>query len=286
MGQKKKKQGKEQRQKERLKKNPKLNAANADPHLLYENSVQAVDAEIDFVDETFTTTRGQQARFLREDFCGTGNTSCEWVRRRRDNYAIGVDLDEDVMDWGRERHIVGLSDSQQDRIALVNANVMTVDTPPQDIVLAMNFSYWIFKQRAILRDYFSRVYDALNEQGMFVLDCFGGYDASRVMKENTKYDDYTYTWHQAAYNPISGDYRCHIHFKFKDGSRIKKAFSYDWRLWTLPEIQEILREAGFAKVTTYWQGWNEDETEANGEFSALKVADPDAGWICYIVADR
>lgn len=286
MGQQKNKQRKGKPKKKGSKKTQILTAANADPHLLYENSVQAVDAEIDFVDETYTATRGQSATFLREDFCGTGNTSCEWVRRRPGNYAIGVDLDEDVMNWGRERHIVGLTDSEQGRIALINADVLQLETPPQDIVLAMNFSYWVFKQRAVLRDYFRRVHRALNERGMFVLDCFGGYDAARVTKETTKYKDYTYTWHQAAYNPISGDYRCHIHFKFPDGSRLKKAFTYDWRLWTLPEIKEILTEAGFAKVTTYWQGWNEDETEANGEFSALEVADADAGWICYMVADR
>ena len=286
MRQETKRRRKEKRQRKRSEKSPKLTAANADPHLLYENSVQAVDAEIDFVDNTYTTLRDQPARFLREDFCGTGNTSCEWVRRRPDNYAIGVDLDEEVMSWGRERHIAWLSDDEQERVALVNADVMSVDTPPQDIVVAMNFSYWVFKQRATLQAYFSRVHAALNEQGLFVLDCFGGYDVSRVMKENTKYDDYTYTWHQASYNPISGDYRCHIHFKFKDGSRLKNAFTYDWRLWSLPEIQEILCDAGFSNVKTYWQGWNEDETEADGEFTPLEVADPDAGWICYIVAEH
>ncbi|MFT4563486.1 MAG: cyclopropane fatty-acyl-phospholipid synthase-like methyltransferase [Gammaproteobacteria bacterium] len=270
----------------RKKKAIPLTAKTADRHLLYENSVQAVDAEIDFVDATYTATRGRDAKFLREDFCGTGNTSCEWVRRRRDNYAVGVDLDEDVMDWGRERHVVGLSDSEQERIALIKADVTTVRTPPQDIVLAMNFSYWVFKKRSGLRDYFAMVRDSLGADGMFVLDCYGGYDAFREMKESTKYDDYTYVWDQAAYNPVSGEMLCHIHFKFKDGTRLKKAFTYDWRLWTLPELREILSEAGFSKVTTYWQGWNEDETEANGEFTAVETADADAGWISYVVADR
>ncbi|MDA0822037.1 MAG: class I SAM-dependent methyltransferase [Proteobacteria bacterium] len=263
-----------------------LTAKTADRHQLYVDSVQAVDAEIDFVDSTFTATRDRQAKFLREDFCGTGNTSCEWVRRRSDNYAIGVDLDEDVMNWGRERHIVNLSGSEQQRIALINNDVLTVQTPPQDIILAMNFSYWVFKQRALMREYFSKVRDALVIDGMFMLDCYGGYDAFREMEETTKHKGYTYVWDQAAYNPVSGEVLCHIHFKFKDGTRLKKAFTYDWRLWTLPELLEILNEAGFSKVTTYWQGWNEDETEGNGEFTPVVTADADAGWLCYIVADR
>lgn len=268
------------------KKTAKLTAKTADRHVLYENSVQAVDAEIDFVDETFEQVRGRRAKFLREDFCGTANTSCEWVRRRPDNHAIGVDLDEDVMAWGRKRHIAKLKPSEQERIALVSADVVDVDTPPQDIVLAMNFSYWVLKERAQLRKYFANVRAALVKDGMLFLDCYGGYDASRVMKEHTEYDDYRYTWHQAAYNPVTGEMRCHIHFKFNDGSRLKKAFSYEWRLWTLPEIREILSEAGFSKVTVYWQGWDDDEDEGNGEFTPVTNAEPDAGWISYITAER
>ncbi|MCA9297734.1 MAG: hypothetical protein KDA28_01630, partial [Phycisphaerales bacterium] len=59
-----------------------LTAKTADRHILYQESVQNVEAEIDFVDEQFRKRRGRHARRLREDFCGTANTSCEWVRRR------------------------------------------------------------------------------------------------------------------------------------------------------------------------------------------------------------
>ena len=284
MGQKRKKRAKGK--KASKKKSASLTADNADPHILYENSVQAVESEIDFVDETFASLRGRKANFLREDFCGTANTSCEWVRRRDENYAIGVDLDEAVLQSGRKRHVANLTDHQCERLALVKADVIEVETPPQDIVLAMNFSYWIFKERARLRDYFANVHASLGEEGVFFLDCYGGYDASHVMKEHTKYKDYTYTWDQAAYNPITGEILCHIHFKFKDGSRLKKAFTYDWRLWTVPEIHEILSEAGFAKVVVYWQGWDEDEEEGNGEFLPADDADADAGWISYIGAER
>ena len=65
-------------------------------------------------------------------------------------------------------------------------------------------------------------------------------------------------WDQKAYNPINGDMLCHIHFSFPDGSKIKKAFTYDWRLWTLPEIRELLLEAGFQRATVYWEGTNEE----------------------------
>ncbi len=260
-------------------------AERADRHTLYEQAVQCVEAEVDFIDETFKAVRGRTPEVLREDFCGTANTACEWVRRRRKNKAIGVDLDESVLAWGRAHNVAALGQAAN-RITLVSENVIKVDTLPPDVIIAMNFSYWIFKKRQQLRRYFRRVRQALGSDGIFILDAFGGYDSFRVTKDKTKNEGFTYIWDQAYYNPITGDMRCHIHFKFPDGSRIKNAFSYDWRLWTLPEVQELLAEAGFDRITVYWQGTDEETGEANGEFEPATVGEPDAAWIVYIVAQK
>jgi len=259
-------------------------ASQADKHVLYEESVQCAEAEIDFVATTFRRLRQRSARLVREDFCGTANSSCEWIRRHKANRAIGVDLDAEVQQEGRERHIANLSPQQQERIKLVHADVMTVKTDPVDVVLAMNFSYWVFKERAALIRYFKRVYECLVDDGILFLDCFGGYEAFKEMKEEREYEDFTYVWHQARYNPITGDYVCKIHFKFKDGSRLKNAFVYEWRLWTLPELVEILTEAGF-QASVYWEGSDEDG-DGNGEFTLTQKGDADAGWIAYVVAQK
>lgn len=261
-------------------------ADKADRHALYEQAVQCVEAEIDFVDTTFTELRGREARYLREDFCGTGNTSCEWVRRRRGNYATGIDLDTEVLAWGEKHHVETLSAAERKRIALLEGNVMDTKTSLQDVVLAMNFSYWLFKERADLTRYFRRVRDSLVDDGVFFLDCYGGYDAFRELKEKTRHDGFTYVWDQASYNPVDGNLVCHIHFRFPDGSQLKKAFTYDWRLWTMPEVREVLKEAGFSRTIVYWQGWDEDEEAGSGEFEAVESADADAGWIAYIAAIR
>ena len=261
-------------------------AESADCHALYEDAVQSAESEIDFVDAQFQQLRGRRAQHLREDFCGTANVCCEWVRRRARNVATGVDLDSEVLAWGKAHHVASLSPEAQQRVTLLEGDVMRVETSPQDLVLAMNFSYWIYKERAALRAYFRRIHSALADDGVFFLDCFGGYDAFRELKESTKHDGFTYVWDQAAYNPVNGHMQCHIHFKFKDGSRIKNAFSYDWRLWTIPEIREILEEAGFIKSGVYWQQWDDDEEEGTNEFELVETADADAGWICYIAAEK
>ena len=66
---------------------------------------------------------------------------------------------------------------------------------------------------------------------------------------------------------------------------MEKAFTYEWRLWTLPEIRELLEEAGFGRVTVYWEGTDEDG-EGNGEFEPTTRGDADAGWIAYLVAEK
>ena len=165
---------------------PRL-AEQADKHILYEQSVQCVESEIDFVDETFTKIRGRSAQLLREDFCGTTNTSCEWVKRRDGNIAYSIDLDPEVLEWGEKNHIAKLNDEQLSRINVLNMDVMKTDINPVDIILAMNFSYWIFKDRVIMKKYFRHVYEGLHNDGIFFLDAFGGYEAFQEMEERTPF---------------------------------------------------------------------------------------------------
>ena len=259
-------------------------AEQADRHVYYEKAVQCVESEIDFVDEQFTKIRKRKACTLREDFCGTTNTSCEWVKRRKNNVAYCIDLDEEVLDWGKKNKIAKLTDDQKKRIHVIHDNVMTVKTEPTDIVIAMNFSYWLLKERNLTIKYFKRIYKSLVKDGIFFLDAYGGYEAYQELTEKTKNKNFTYIWDQARYNPITGIAKCHIHFKFKDGSRMMKAFTYEWRVWTLPEILEMLTEAGF-KPTVYWEQADEDG-EGNGEFIPETEGDADAGWIAYLVAEK
>lgn len=259
-------------------------AARADRHHLYENSVQDPDAEVNFVAREFRQLRGRPARRLREDFCGTASVAATWVKRHSQNRAVGVDLDPEVLAWARRHTLRRLGAVRRSRLRLLEADVMTVQTPPQDVLLAMNFSYWIFKTRDALRDYFKATHRALADDGIFMLDCYGGYDAFRVLKERRELKDFTYIWDQAAYNPVTGDLRCHIHYEFPDRSLLRKAFTYDWRLWTLPELREVLAEAGFARTIVYAQGWDEGEEEPDGEYLPVETADPDAGWVVYVVA--
>ena len=261
-------------------------ADTADRHHYYQLAVQCVESEIDMVDKTYRELRGKSAKHLREDFCGTGNTSCEWVRRRRANTAIGLDLDDEVLDWGRRHNIGKLNAHQQARVNLVKQDVRAAGASDADIILAMNFSYQIFKTRDDLRAYFIAAHAALKDDGVLMMDGFGGHDAWRTIKEKTKYDDFTYHWHQDKFNPITFEARCRIHFKFPDGSKMKNAFTYEWRMWTLPEIRNLLTEAGFKRSTVYWEGTDEETGEGNDEYTPTEQGEDDPSWIVYITAEK
>jgi len=268
------------------KKKPTL-AARADRHRLYEMSVQDPKAECRFVHRTFRKLRGRPARVLREDFCGTAAVSCEWVRRDKENTATGVDLDPEVLEWARKHNLAGLKPARKLRVKLLQEDVLMVDTGrPADVVLAMNFSYMIFKTRMQLLAYFSKVRAGLARDGVFMLDAFGGYEAYKEIRETTRHKGFHYIWEHARFNPITSEILCHIHFRFPDGSKLKQAFSYDWRLWTLPELQELLAEAGFAQVAVYWEEVDEDSGEGTGHYVPSDTGDADPGWVCFIVAEK
>ena len=114
-------------------------AEQADIHELYEQSVQSVETEVEFLRTTFKSIRGRDAHSYREDFCGTASASCQWVNQGPEYQAYSVDFDADVLDWGRQNRVSRLDAGTQDRIELIEGNVLSTETPPVDILGAFNF---------------------------------------------------------------------------------------------------------------------------------------------------
>lgn len=265
-------------------------ASQADPLHLYGRAVQNPQADIDFITRVWGERRRRAARALREDFCGTALVCREWVLRHPHHEALGVDCDATVLAWARRHSLAGLSAHQRQRLELRQGDARAVRSDPMDLVLAMNFSYWLLMSRAELLAYFRAVHETLAEDGLFFLDAYGGYDAPRELVETRRIEDgcgepFTYVWEQADFDPISARMRCHIHFRFDDGSALERAFSYEWRLWTLPEIRELLAEAGFGRIDVYWQGWDA-EGEPDGDFQPVARGTADAAWIAYLSAEK
>ncbi len=260
-------------------------AKKSDPHVLYQLSVQNVEQEEEFLSGTFEKLRGRKPLTLREDFCGTALSSVQFVKMGEGRQAVGFDLDTEVLAWGQKHNVDPLG-ADADRIHLQEKNVVSVTRKKFDICAAMNFSYFIFKKRNELLKYFECVYKSLNDEGIFVLDIYGGSEAQVVLEEKREVDEgFTYVWDQAAYNPIDNSVLNHIHFEFAKGPKMSRAFTYDWRLWTPQEVVETLAEVGFKNVEVYWELEDEDGEET-GIYEPAKVVENQEGWLAYIVGCR
>lgn len=265
----------------------KLSARNADRHVLYQRSVQAPADDAKFYSRRFKSYTGRDLRVMREDFCGTAVLSCHHVLLHKDNRAIGVDLHRPTLEWGIEHNVdVLLDDDQRQRLSLLNKNVLEVQSPKADAILALNFSYSVFKTRQQFGDYIKNCYKSIVPGGVLFLDAWGGPDVMQQKTDVTRHKGFVYEWEQRTYDPISHDITCAIHFKFPDGTRIKDAFVYEWRLWTLAEIRELFAEAGFEDTHVLWEGTDTVHGGGNGVFRRKERGDMDEAWISIVVGRK
>jgi hypothetical protein len=268
----------------RGRKGPVRGPKSRDRHWLYQESVQSPDVHFGFFDRVYRKRNGRAPASLKEDFCGTALLASEWVERRRTNTALGVDLDAPTLAWGRKHNLSRLSDEQRSRVTLLRDNVLDVTRPRVDLIVALNFSYFIFLTRDELRAYFEAARASLAPGGLFIGDIFGGWESQKPLTERTRYSGFTYLWQLDYYDPVENFARFHIHFKFHDRGGIRRAFTYNWRVWTVPEIREILLEAGFRHAEIYWEGIDRRSGFGNSIFRKVEQAENAPGWIAFFIA--
>lgn len=259
----------------------RFSAKTADKHDLYQRSVQDAETESAFIERVYKQLRGRAPQSLREDFCGTALLTATWVKRGPDRRGVGVDLDPSVLAWGKEHNIEPLGEAAA-RVTLHCQDVRDKVAEKVDVVGAFNFSYWIFFTREEMKNYFAHVRRGLKKDGVFLLDAYGGWESQEPMlEERAIKGGFTYVWDQDSFDPITHRIRNYIHFHFKDGTKLERAFTYEWRYWTLPELTELLGEAGYSDVRVYWDTSDDDEHEA---YKPRKRADNQPGWLAYITA--
>ena len=255
-----------------------LTATTADHLALYERSVQDCEITIEMLDNIYRSRNSYSPLRLREDFCGTGRLCADWVRSDPDRTAEGLDLDHSTLSWGLTNNVTPL-DGAANRVQLLERDVRHGGNEKADIIVAFNFSYCVFHDRDELARYFAGIRSCLPDDGLFMIDLYGGPDAQFSLEEETDHEDFTYVWEQGVFDPISGRTINHIHFRFPDGTALDRAFTYDWRVWSLPELRDLLREAGFNEIEVWWDDDNDMLRSRNS------VANTES-WIAYIAAWR
>ncbi len=256
-----------------------------DKYDYYRRSVQSAEGDVVFLKKVYKELRGKEAKSMREDFCGTFALSCEWVKLNPKHEAYSLDLDPEPLEYGKLNYLPKLAKDQQKRVHLQEGNVLTSKMPPTDLAIGMNFSYFVFRTRELMKQYFANSYRSLKKDGVFILDCFGGSQCYDAIVEPTRHRGFTYYWDQQGFDPVTNRALFYIHFRPKGQKKVERVFTYDWRMWSIPEIREMLAEVGFKRTHVYWEGTTRNG-EGDGVFTRTEKGESCLSWIAYIAAEK
>lgn len=265
------------------------------PHklALYRRAVQHEWAEASFLIRTYTHYRKTEPLLLREDFAGTCAVASAWVSMSPDHQAMAIEAHGPTVKWAQRTANKELADAAGD-LHIVQADVLNIDSPKVDVTCALNFSTFIYHDRDALLAYFKAARRGLRRNGLMVLDAYGGPGAMRIGTQTRKLlpdkDDATsggtYHWEQRTFDPVTHRTECRIHFNPPDGRRLDSAFIYHWRLWTLPELTELMLEAGFKTADVWCDMPDRDAGQSDGRYRRLKHMPAREDWVAYVVGVR
>jgi SAM-dependent methyltransferase len=176
-----------------------------------------------------------------------------------------------------------------------------LDVPAADVISVLNFSIFHFHRRGDLAAYFEHARRSLAADGILVLNAFGGPGALRATIDRRRVEPaattcepapppFEYRWEQRGYDAVANRLDCRIHFVVDgtDGNSttIEDAFQYDWRVWTLPELTELIRETGFTDAQV-WRHTYDPSKGTDGVFLGPvdRIENADT-WLAYVIAVR
>jgi SAM-dependent methyltransferase len=256
---------------------------------LYELCTQNPELDVALLRAIFRSPpqgrRGRAPRLLGEDFAGTAALSREWVRTVRGGRAIAVDRDPEPL--ARAKGVKS--------VECVVADVRRV-ARKVDLLVALNFSWCVLHERQDLVAYLRHARRRLTPGGCFVADLYGGDGAFlpgklREHRRGPKGERIVYEFEQREADALTGRVVDALHFEVTPRAgrrvRMRDAFVYDWRLWSVPELRDALREAGFASSEVHSRF--EHAREGNGRVHVRPLASSlelGASYCVFVVARR
>ncbi len=274
--------------------------ASVDALELYRWAVQDPETHATVLDVMHRRVHpGRSARSLREDFAGTCAESVAWVALRPGRTAIAVDLDAKTLAWARRR-AERLLGPMADRVMFIEGDSLAVgvEAARADIISVLNFSILYLREAAMLERYLAHARRCLSDDGILVMNVFGGPEAMRVGSTRHRIEPrprlpsergvpaFDYRWEVKRFDPATGEIQCAIHFEIDDRAarrEVRDAFEYRWRLWSVEALMNACRTAGFTRV----EMWRHTYNPGNGVF--LGPVDPGVvrglnQWTAYVVA--
>lgn len=261
-----------------------------DKYFYYTNSVQSAPHDAELLWKMFRKSRKgalpEQVMF-QEDFCGTAALCYEWAALAPECHAVGIDLDQKALDWGKKHHSQEHDEDVFNRVTTICGDVLADHHIRPNLICALNFSYFFIEDRQKMLEYFRSSRNSLQQDGLLVLDCFGGpaYQNTHLDRRTNPEEKFTYWWEVESFDSISHHMTCHLHYQRRGEKKREKVFTYHWRQWSVPEITDLLREAGFSNIE-YWAEGMTKSGEGDGRYKPVTQEKNCEAWVCYIVAKK
>lgn len=247
------------------------NKSKSDKFNLYQKSVQNVKIEVEFFRKCYRMIYNKVATKFREDFCSTALLSCEWVRNNVMNIAVGLDIDPEALAWGLENNVNNLN-SGSDRIRLLNHNVLTPYDEKEkfEIICSLNYSHFLLTKRKDLFTYFNNVHKSLDNKGIFILDFYGGSHIYEDHKYQQEKSHHFYQFSGKQMNILNNQSLCSLNYKVGKNKFVPH-FKFDFRIYSIIEMKEILEEVGFKKFKLHIKEINEEDEDDYTEYEEVDL---------------
>ncbi|MDX2016861.1 MAG: class I SAM-dependent methyltransferase [Planctomycetota bacterium] len=226
---------------------------------------------------------GKRPRTLAEHFSGTGALARAWAALSPRHRAIAVDSDPEPLARLAEvpRVTVEVADVRRSR-------------ERADVIAATNFPVGYLHDRRELVAYLKHARARLAPGGVFFCDTYGGRDALspltlvRTVKLGMFHVEQS--WEQREADARTNLVLDVLHFRVKRGKvvrRLRDAFTYHWRLWSLTELRDAMLDAGFRAVEVHDRLGG--AIDGSGRLHVRPMGDNDRldeNWVAYVVARR
>jgi len=200
--------------------------------------------------EDIIKTKGTKVKNILELACGTGNLTIPLTKK---NYDIaGIDISFEMLNVAREK-------AQKEDVELVllqqDISELEFDVENLDCVLCAcdGFNYLTYDDE--IENCFSKVYELLKEEGLFIFDISSYYKLSTVLGNNTfgeNREEISYMW-QNYFDEEENlvDMELVFFVKDKNGKYDKFSEIHKQRAYTEREMKRFLKYAGFNDLEVF-----------------------------------
>lgn len=218
---------------------------------IYDELMDDVDYNkwIEYIEDIIKNEQAEVQNIL-ELACGTGNMTIPLTKKGYD--IAGIDISAEMLEVAMKK-----AEKENVQLVLLQQDIAELEFDMEDLDCVLcacdGFNYLTYDDD--LEYVFSKVYEILKENGIFIFDISSYYKISKILGNNTfteKREDTVYMW-QNYFDPEEDlvDMELTFFVKNKEGTFDRFDEVHQQRAYVTDDIIEKLNDSGFKSVKAY-----------------------------------